>query len=151
MVNTVFVVHTVFVCKNYLIHLISRYKALGISFGSSRFPKDACKICNTSCAQPRQVGNVKWIKPTEGIFKCNIDASFSHLYNRLGIRVCIRDDVGTFVLAKTEWFTPVCDVHVGETFGLLSALELIHQLHFEPIDFELDAKKVIDSFFIYTS
>jgi len=39
--------------------------------------QDARWICNTPCAQSRQEGNVKWIKPVEGIFRCNIDASFS--------------------------------------------------------------------------
>jgi len=66
---------------------------------------------------------VKWIKPIEGRFKCNIDVSFSQLSNRVGIGVCIRDDTNTFVLAKTEWFTPICEVHVGEALGLLSAME----------------------------
>jgi len=47
-------------------------------------------------------GNVKWIKPVKGKFKCNIDVSFSQHFNRAGIRVCIRDDTDTFVLAKTK-------------------------------------------------
>lgn len=65
---------------------------------------------------------------------------------RVGIWVCIRDDTSTFVLAKTEWFTPVCELHVGEALGLLLALEWVHHLHLGPIDFEHDAKKVVDSF-----
>ena len=62
--------------------------------------QDASRICNTSCAQPRQVGSVKWIKTIEGRFKCNIDVSFSQLSNIVGIRVCIRDDTNTFDLPK---------------------------------------------------
>jgi len=61
-------------------------------------------------------------------------------------RVCIRDDTCTFVLEKTEWFTPVCEVYVDEALGFLSALEWVHQLHFGSINFELDAKKVVSSF-----
>jgi len=45
---------------------------------------------------------VKWTKPTAGRFKCNIDASFSQHTNKVGIGVCLRDDSGPFVLAKTE-------------------------------------------------
>ena len=45
--------------------------------------QDARRICNTSCAHLRQEGTVKWIKPAEGRFKCNIDASFSQLSNRV--------------------------------------------------------------------
>jgi len=39
--------------------------------------QDAHRICNTSCAQPRHEGNMKWIKLTKGRFKCNIDTSVS--------------------------------------------------------------------------
>jgi hypothetical protein len=49
-------------------------------------------------------------------------------------------------LAKSEWFTPVCEVHAGEALGMLSTLELVHQLHLGSIDFELNAKKVVNSF-----
>jgi len=51
-----------------------------------------------------------------------------------------------FCLAKTEWFTLVCEIHVGETLRLLSPLEWVQQLHLGSIDFELDAKKVMDNF-----
>jgi len=27
--------------------------------------------------------------------------------------MCIRNDVGEFVLAKTGWFAPLCDINVG--------------------------------------
>jgi len=54
--------------------------------------------------------------------------------------------ISTFVFAKTEWFPPVSEVHVDETLRLLSDLEWVHQLHLEPINFELDVKKMKDSF-----
>ena len=49
-------------------------------------------------------------------------------------------------MAKTEWFTPVCEVRVDKALGLLSVLEWVHKLHLGPIDFELDAKKVMNNF-----
>jgi len=72
--------------------------------------------------------------------KCNIDASFPNHDNRVGIGTCIRDDEGTFVLAKTKWFKPKCDVHIGEALGLLSALYWVHELQLGPIDFELERR-----------
>jgi len=33
--------------------------------------------------------------------------------------MCIRDEYGAFVLAKTEWFSHICEVHIGEALGLL--------------------------------
>jgi hypothetical protein len=77
--------------------------------------------------------------------KCNIDASF--VGNKVGIGMCIRDDSGAFIRAKTEWFSPKCTVHVGEALGFLSALRWVHDLNLGPIDFELDSKIVVDSFF----
>jgi ribonuclease HI len=50
------------------------------------------------------------------------------------------------VLAKDDYNTPICDVRVGETLGLLSALDWVHNLNLGPVDFELDSKLVVDSF-----
>ncbi|KEH22549.1 hypothetical protein MTR_7g053400 [Medicago truncatula] len=76
--------------------------------------------------QPLSVQNIvdtsKWKKPVVGM--------------------CIRDDTSALVLAKTEWFSPLCEVHIGEALGLLSALEWVHELNLGPMDFEMDAKKV---------
>jgi ribonuclease HI len=49
-------------------------------------------------------------------------------------------------LAKTEWLSPVTDVDIGEALGLLSALNWIHDLRLENVDFELDSKNVVTSF-----
>jgi ribonuclease HI len=95
---------------------------------------------------PNIIDNSKWKKPAEGRYKCNIDASFSRHLNKVGIGICLRDDLGAFVLAKTDWISLLCEVHIGEALGLLSALEWVHELNLGPIDFELDAKKVVDNF-----
>jgi len=60
--------------------------------------------------------------------------------------MCIRDENGTFVLTKQECFSPLCEVHIGEALGLLSALDWVHNLNLGPVDFELDAKRVVDGF-----
>jgi ribonuclease HI len=75
-----------------------------------------------------------------------IDASFSKQQNKVGIGMCIRDDQGRFVLAKTEWLSPITDVDIGEALGLLSALNWVHDLQLENVDFELDSKNVVTSF-----
>jgi len=41
-----------------------------------------------------------WEKPALGRYKCNVDASFSSYMNMIGIKMCILDDAGDFVLAK---------------------------------------------------
>ncbi|PNY01281.1 cytochrome p450 [Trifolium pratense] len=75
---------------------------------------------------PRQLPHqTTWIKPSIGRYKCNVDASFSYLHNKVGIGMCIRDDQGRFVKAKTEWFEPILDVEIDEAIGLLSTLKWI--------------------------
>jgi len=77
-------------------------------------------------AQPNSVIHshvIEWTKPAYGRYKCNIDASFSDSLNMVGIGICIRDDQGEFVLAKTDCFSPLCDVDVGEDVGLHTPLQ----------------------------
>ena len=59
--------------------------------------------------------------------------------------MCIRDETGSFVLAKTEWFSPIREVYIREALGLLSALEWVRELQLGHVDFEMDAKKVVDT------
>lgn len=73
-------------------------------------------------------------------------STFSKHLNKVGMGICIRDDTATFVLVKTEWFSPICEVHIGEALGLLSALKWVHKFNLGPMDFEMDAKKVVDNF-----
>ncbi|XP_058776277.1 uncharacterized protein LOC131650592 [Vicia villosa] len=87
--------------------------------------------------------NIRWLKPSRGRLKCNIDASFFH--NKVGIGACIRDDTGQFIVARTEWFSPCTDVAIGEALGLLKTLNWVHELGFDNMNFELDAKRVVDS------
>ena len=47
-----------------------------------------------------------WHKPQQGRYKCNVDASFSSIRNRIGIDICLCDDEGAFVLAKTMSLSP---------------------------------------------
>jgi hypothetical protein len=66
--------------------------------------------------------NRKLNKPTPGRMKCNIDVSFSSSLNKVGTGLCIRDEDGSYVLAKIVWFSPFCSVEVGEALGLYHAL-----------------------------
>jgi hypothetical protein len=60
--------------------------------------------------------------------------------------VCIRDDSGTFVLAKVLQFNQVYPVAVGEALGLYHALQWLQDMQFDNIDFELDSKITRDAF-----
>jgi hypothetical protein len=58
----------------------------------------------------------------------------------------LRDDAWDFVLAKTTWFSPLCDVDIGEAVGLHTALEWTSDLQLDNIDFALAYKKAADAF-----
>ncbi|PNX70362.1 cytochrome p450, partial [Trifolium pratense] len=53
---------------------------------------------------------VNWKSPTPFRLKCNIDASFVSYLNRVGIGICIRDELGQYVLSRTEWIALLCRV-----------------------------------------
>ncbi|MCI32028.1 cytochrome P450, partial [Trifolium medium] len=89
---------------------------------------------------------IRWEKPSRQRFKCNVDVSFSSSRNRVGLGMCIRDDDGSFVLAKTMWILPLCNVDVGEALGVLHAINWVHELQLEGVDFALNSKKVVDYF-----
>ncbi|XP_058754336.1 uncharacterized protein LOC131627507 [Vicia villosa] len=57
----------------------------------------------------------------------------------------IRDDTSQFIVARIDWFSPCTDVAIGEALGLLKTLNWVHELGFDNMDFELDAKRVVDS------
>jgi ribonuclease HI len=122
-------------------NFFSFYNSISIRF---------CSAVRVVAAKPNSVQQASarnlWCRPVAGKVKCNIDASFPPGSNRVGIGICIRDDQGVFILAKTEWFTPKCEVHLGEALGFLSALNWVHELNLGPVEFELDSKRVVDSF-----
>jgi hypothetical protein len=63
-----------------------------------------------------------WQRPPPGFVKCNVDASFSKPLNKVGIGMCLRDEFGMYMGAKTMWFQPLMDVRIGEAVGWLSAI-----------------------------
>lgn len=73
---------------------------------------------NTSQLDSNRHVMIRWEKPVTGRCKCNIDASFSSSMNKVGIEIFV------MMLRKTVWFSPLCDVDIGEAMGLHTALEL---------------------------
>jgi len=59
--------------------------------------------------------------------------------------MCIRNDAGEFVRAKTDWVAPLCDVDLRETVGLHTALQWVSDLQFDNVDFALDSDDTLSS------
>ncbi|CAJ2662370.1 uncharacterized protein LOC123884591 isoform X3 [Trifolium pratense] len=60
-----------------------------------------------------------------GDSKCNIDASFASHLNRVGIGICICDELGQFVLSKRKLIALLCGVDVGEPLEPVTVSGLI--------------------------
>jgi len=88
-----------------------------------------------------------WSKLAEGRYKCNVDAAFSESMDRVGTCIFIRDANGAFVLARTDWFSPIIDVDTGEALGLLQTMEWVKDLQLVNMDFEVDSKTVADNIY----
>ena len=106
----------------------------------------AAAVMTDSAATVALPVQCKWLKPHQGRLKCNVDASFSETLNCVGFGLCIRDEYGNFTKAKTLWSIPVCSSDVGEALGLYHAIQWVRELQLSSVDFELDAKKVLDYF-----
>jgi len=102
---------------------------------------------NTATATSPADNPVVWQKPSLGHYKCNIDAAFLSNFNRTGIDICIRDEEGTFVLAKMVSFPCLHQVVVGEAMGLFEALQWLSDMSFDNVDYELDSKVTCDIFY----
>lgn len=98
---------------------------------------DRAKALLDSWTNARAIEN--WTKPSPGRYKCNIDTSFSDSLDKVGIGICIRDDEGVFVLARTDWFSPMLDVDTDEALGFLRAMEWVRDLQLWNMDFEVDS------------
>jgi len=97
----------------------------------------AAVLAASATAEPQQI---KWQPPASGRLKCNVDTAFSIPYNRTGVGICLRDDEGTFVLAKTVNFEGVYSLEVREALGLFHAIQWLSDMQMDNIDFEVDSK-----------
>jgi len=85
---------------------------------------------------------VRWKAPAQGRMKCNIDAAFSDFVIE-PVSVCLRDEGGVFVMAKTISFVGVYSVDIGEALGLYHALQWVS----DNIDFEVNSKSTRDAIY----
>ncbi|AES60782.2 hypothetical protein MTR_3g111390 [Medicago truncatula] len=91
-----------------------------------------------------QQQHIRWQKPGTGRLKCNVDVEFTRSLNVIGVDMFIRDEAGQFVAAKTLRSGPICESGIGEALGLSYAIQWVHELKLTNVDFEMDAKRVVD-------
>jgi len=65
---------------------------------------------------------VRWVKPNAGELKCNIDVAVFQQQIKFEIGMCLRNNRGKFVRAKTLLKTEFLSSKEVETYGLLEAI-----------------------------
>lgn len=85
-------------------------------------------------------------KPQPVRFKCNISASFSSIQNHTAIEICLQDDDGAYVLAKTMSISPMSSADVSEALGQFHAIQWLFDMCFNNVDFVVDSKTAVDAF-----
>jgi len=51
-----------------------------------------------------------------------VDVAFFETLNCVGFGLCIWDEFGEFIKAKTLWSNPICSSNIGEALGLSHAI-----------------------------
>jgi ribonuclease HI len=92
---------------------------------------------------------LRWEKPRDGWWKCNVDASFSQNPSYTGWGWCIRDSAGSFIAAGTDHYNHTLTVAEGEAKALLEAIREATSRGWSNIVFESDCKVVVDA--VHTS
>jgi ribonuclease HI len=113
----------------------------GVSAGShSSFPADHSV---QHASQGLQM--LRWQRPRDGWWKCNVDASFSQNPVALGCGWCVRDSAGMFVAAGTSSSNCTATVAEGEAKALLFAMREAVARGWTNVVFESDSKVVVDA------
>lgn len=85
-----------------------------------------------------------WSPPPNGCLKFNLDAALFVDQNRVGCGICVRDNIGHFVMALTDWTKATMTAAEGEAWSLLQALRWASFSNLNFVIFEVDCKKVVD-------
>jgi hypothetical protein len=88
---------------------------------------------------------LRWQKPRDGWWKCNVDASFSQNPTGVAYGWCMRDAGGNFIAAGSKFCTFIVTVAEGETLALLEAMREAIARGWSNIVIESDSKVVVDA------
>lgn len=102
---------------------------------------------NTTPSSTTNQNSVQWHKPPTGQIKCNMDATiFSH-DTRFGVGLCLRDETGRIIRAKTSWHPVLPETAEAEAWWTLyQALKWTKEFNISNVIFESDCKNVEDVF-----
>jgi ribonuclease HI len=88
---------------------------------------------------------LRWQKPHDGWWKCNVDASFSQNPYVVACGWCVRDAAGSVVAVGSNFYNFTATVAEGEALALLEALREAIARGWSNVVFESDSKVVVDA------
>jgi hypothetical protein len=86
---------------------------------------------------------LRWRKPRDSWWKCNVDASIAHSSSSIGW--CMRNCVGNFVAAGTISYPHILTAAEGEAMAILEAMREAISRGWTNIVFESDSKIAVDA------
>jgi ribonuclease HI len=83
-------------------------------------------------------------KPARGKVKCNVDATIFKDEGCYGVNMCLRDENGHFIAAKTTWSHNLAQPQEAEARGLKEAIIWLDYRGLTEVSTKLDCKQVVD-------
>ncbi|XP_047979145.1 uncharacterized protein LOC125221058 [Salvia hispanica] len=84
----------------------------------------------------------KWVKPQNGVLKCNIDVVLFTGQRKVGCGAVVRDSEGMVVAAMCGQVGRVADPSMAELLSLRELLSWVKREGWKEMEFEIDAQMV---------
>ncbi|XP_045792146.1 uncharacterized protein LOC123886917 [Trifolium pratense] len=105
-------------------------------------------VNNSSRETDQQQYSLQWQPPSQGKYKCNVDAGFHNDVRKTSVGWCVRDHRGKFILGGTSWIQGRCSTNEGEAIAMLEAMKELSQKDFRNVIFETDSQNVVNAIVI---
>ena len=89
--------------------------------------------------------NTMWVKPQEGMLKCNVDAAMFQNNAIEGYGLCFRNSMGQFIIGKSAFSSSPGSVLEAEAIALFEAFKMAISCGFLSVHFETDNKTLVDA------
>ena len=90
-------------------------------------------------------GSVRWLKPSIGWVKCNVDAAIDNSRGLISFGAVIRSAGGDFIAAKSDILPGNFEAREAEAFGVKEALSWLKKFAFCFVILEMDSLQVFNT------
>ncbi|KAH9752805.1 putative non-LTR reverse transcriptase [Citrus sinensis] len=90
-------------------------------------------------------GSVRWLKPSIGWVKCNVDAAIDNSRGLISFGAVLRSAGGDFIAAKSDILPGSFEAREAEAFGVKEALSWLKEFAFHFVILEMDSLQVFNA------